>query len=76
MMREESVFSIRAYHKSDLALLYHPGMCGRSAMNKMRRWINRNSELKRRMKEAEVSPLTHQYTPRQVAILVEFLGEP
>lgn len=75
-MKEEPKFVIKSYLKADLALMYHPSMTQRGAMTKMRRWINLNSELKKRMTEAQVSALTHQYTPRQVAILAEFLGEP
>ena len=75
-MEEEHKFIIKSYHKGDLALMYHPCMTQAAAMGKMRRWINLNPDFKKRMKEAEISPLTHRYTSRQVAILVEFLGEP
>ena len=75
-MEEERIFIIKSYHKADLALMYHPGLSAVAAMGKMRRWINRNPELKRRMHEVQVSVLNHSYTPREVAIIVEFLGEP
>ena len=75
-MEEESKFIIRSYHKIDLAQMYSPGVKADSAARKMRRWINRNAELKRRLEEVQINALNHTYTPRQVAILVEFLGEP
>jgi len=75
-MEENLKFVVKGYYKADLALMYHPGMSARCAMGKMRRWINRNTELKRKMLEAQVSALNHKYTPKEVAILVEFLGEP
>lgn len=75
-MEEESIFTVKSYHKADLALMYHPGLSATAAMGKMRRWINRNAELKRKMGEVQVSVLNHTYTPKEVAILVEFLGEP
>jgi len=75
-MEEESKFIIRSYHKIDLAQMYSPDVKADSAARKMRRWINRNAELKRRLEEIQINALNHTYTPRQVAILVEFLGEP
>ena len=75
-MEEEKIFVIKGYHKADLARMYHPDLSAHAAMGKMRRWINRNAELKRRMQEVQVSVLNHTYTPKEVAILVEFLGEP
>ncbi len=73
---KETPFIIKSYHKADLALMYHPGLTVAAAMNKMRRWINRNTELKRRMKAVRTSPQNHTYAPVEVAILVKFLGEP
>ena len=75
-MEEESKFVIRSYYKTDLAQMYHPNVKVASAMRKMRRWINRNAELKRRLQEVQINALNHSYTSKQVAILIEFLGEP
>lgn len=76
IMEEEFVFPIKGYHKADLALMYHPNLSARAAMGKMRRWINRNAELKKRLMEVQINLLNHTYTPKEVAIIVEFLGEP
>ncbi len=75
-MEKEPKFGIRGYQKSELAQMYHPNVKATSAMRKMNRWINRNKELKRRLSEVQVSLMNHKYTSREVAILVEFLGEP
>lgn len=75
-MEKEVKFVIRGYHKADLALMYHPNMSATAAMGKMRRWINRNARLKEKLLEVQISALNHTYTPKEVAILVEFLGEP
>jgi hypothetical protein len=76
MIKEEEKFVIRSYYKEELAVKYHPGIKPKSAMDKMRRWISMNPELNRKMIEAQICAQSHSYTPRQVAILVEFLGEP
>jgi hypothetical protein len=73
---KEHEFIIKPYLKEDLAMMYHPQMQPKAAMAKMRRWINLNPELKRRVQEAQISVQTHHYTSRQIAVLVEFLGEP
>lgn len=75
-MEKESKFTIKSYYKTELALMYHPHLSGHAAIVKIRRWINRNPELKRRLQEVQVSPMNHTYTPKEVAIIVEFLGEP
>jgi hypothetical protein len=76
IMEREEKFVIRPYLKEELAVKYHPHMQPKAAMGKMRRWINMNPELKRRLTEAQIGIRPHSYTPRQVSILVEFLGEP
>jgi hypothetical protein len=75
-MEKEEKFVIRPYLKEALAVKYHPDMQPKAAMRKMRRWINLNPELKRKLTEAQMGIRPHYYTSRQVAILVEFLGEP
>jgi hypothetical protein len=75
-MEKEPEFEIKVYLKEELAVMYHPHMEPKAAMKKMRQWINLNPELKKRMKEAQLCAQMHWYTPKQVAILVEFLGEP
>jgi len=76
IMKEEVEFIIKGYHKAELAQMYHPDMSVPSAMCKMRRWINRNAKLKRKLMEVQVSGQNHAYTPREVGVIVEFLGEP
>lgn len=70
------MFPIKGYLKAELALMYHPEMTQAAAMGKMRRWINRSATLKERLQAVEVNKLNHRYTPKQVAILVDFFGEP
>lgn len=73
---EKEKFVIRTYFKTDLAALYHPGMSTEGALRKMRRWINRQPELKAQMEALQLSPTDRQWTPRQVHLIVKFLGLP
>lgn len=69
-------FIIKAYLKVELAMLYHSHMSPEGALRKMKRWINRCQELKTELERLQVSPSDHQYTPKQVALLVKHFGEP
>ena len=64
-------FKIHAYGKSELAMLYFPGDGKKEALNKFRTWLQRNRRLK-----GFVSRQSNYYTPKQVKIIVEELGEP
>lgn len=56
--QEEREFVIKPYPKEKLATMYHPQLCPKAAVGKMRRWINLNPELKRKMEEARVCAQT------------------
>ena len=72
----EQRFVIKTYLKCELALLYNPYMSPEGALRKMRRWINRQPELKAQMDVLQVSRTDRQYTPMQVRLIVKYLGEP
>lgn len=64
-------FVIRAYGKSELAMLYLPHHTEKAAMNLFRTWIKANPRLsKLKIKKGKY------YLPYQVKIMVEELGEP
>ncbi|NDV84276.1 DUF4248 domain-containing protein [Bacteroides sp. 51] len=73
---KEDKFVIKAYLKVELARLYNPHMSDEGALRKMRRWINHQPQLKARMDSLQLSPSDRQYTPKQVRLIVEYLGEP
>lgn len=75
-MEEEQKFIIRTYGKAELAHLYNPYMPIVSAMRKMRHWIKRNRKLAEGLNAAGANTYDHAYTPRQVALIAQFLGEP
>lgn len=69
-MKEEK-FVIRAYGKSELAMLYFPKDSEKAAMNKLRNWLKINPRLK-----YLVNKESKCYTPKQVQEIVEEVGEP
>lgn len=72
----ENQFVVRTYLKVELAKLYNPHMSDEGALRKMRRWINHQPELRKQMRALQISPSDRQYTPRQVRLIVQHLGEP
>ena len=69
-MKEEP-FTIRAYGKGELAMIYFPMLAPESAANKFRTWLKLNPRLKHL-----VSRRSNDYTPKQVKLIVDELGEP
>lgn len=76
IMLEEPDFEIKAYLKSDLARLYFPCFSSEAAMRKLRRWINFNGELSRRLNDGPEGKNDRLYSKRQVTLLVHFLDVP
>ena len=67
----DETFTIRAYGKSELAMMYFPNSIKETAMKKMKYWLNLNPNLR------NLKPLRAKfYTPKQVQLIVEELGEP
>ena len=68
---KEKEFKIHAYGKSELAMLYFPGDNKELALKKLRCWFAKNKNLKH-----FVSREKKYFTPKQVKIIIEELGEP
>lgn len=64
-------FTIRAYGKSELAMMYFPDLTKETAMKKFRFWLSLNPRLKKL-----VSKKIRSYTPKQVRLITEEFGEP
>lgn len=62
--------------KSELAALYFPELASHQACNRLRRWIIRCTELHDRLRETGYRPEQWILTPRQVALIARYLGEP
>lgn len=66
-----------SYYHTEIALLYFPDAPSKkSAARKLTKWIKKDFMLKERL--ALVGYVTRQriFTPKQIQVLYEFLGEP
>lgn len=72
----EKPFPIHSYSKGELALLYCPGIQQQSAVDKLNEWINTYPGLKERLIAIGLQKRNRIYTPAQVRLIVEALGEP
>jgi hypothetical protein len=72
----EKAFVIRSYGYGELALLYFPNSTKKSATTQLRRWIRRNGELQRTLNQMGFTERQRILTPRQVEVVVQFVGEP
>lgn len=66
----------RSYYKSELALLYFPGSDPHAATCRLMGWIRRCDELRARFDACHSSKYAKFFTPKEVALIVEYLGEP
>lgn len=73
---ENSPFIIRSYSKSELAMLYSPYITPKAAVRKLNRWIAIKPGLLEHLHDSGMLPNAKCYTPLQVYIIVEALGEP
>lgn len=72
----EKGFKIRSYGYAELAQIYFPSVTKKSASVQLRRWIVRNRKLAASLEEAGFHPGQRLMTPKQVELLVDFLGNP
>lgn len=77
-MKEESEdrFIVRGYGKGELAMLYMPGICRSGALKQFNRWIERNTRLTAELIETGYDGTERIFTPKQVELIVEYIGEP
>ncbi|MDD4822703.1 MAG: DUF4248 domain-containing protein [Bacteroidales bacterium] len=69
-------FRIRCYSKTELALLYTPNRRKEHVWRMMHNWITRCKPLHKALIESGMKPSTRILSPRQVQLIVEYLGEP
>lgn len=72
----EARFRIRTYGKGELALCYISGVCQQTAVNQFNEWIHRAPGLEQRLLDTGMSRTGRRYTPAQVKLIVNVLGEP
>ena len=72
MRMTDETFTIRAYGKSELAMMYFPNSSSkRSALRKLQHWISINPRL-----SALVGSSGNYFTPKEVQLIVDEVGEP
>lgn len=68
---------VKQYRKSELALLYFPDcQTKEGALANLKSWIKGNSDLTAALKACGMPPRNKSFTPKEVALIFEFLGEP
>lgn len=73
---KENTFRVKSYSKTELARMYNPCMCDRSAQYTLMQWIDHNIELTKQLIKTGFRKADRTFTPKQVEIIVEHLGEP
>ena len=69
-------FHVRTYTKEELAMLYNPTFCITNALNTLSAWIRMNKPLSEELKAVGYNRYRRSFTPREVSLLVKYLGEP
>ena len=72
----EKPFRIHSYSKGELASLYCPTIQQQSAVDKLNEWINAYPGLKENLETIGLRRNSRSYTPAQVRMITEALGEP
>ena len=69
-------FKIRTYGRTELAQLYWPGLCPQAAFRKLSQLIDFHPTLRRELRALVPSDKVRTYTPAQVQLIYNALGEP
>ena len=68
---------IRSYRKSELALLYFPdSQTKEGALSNLKSWIRGNKELTAELNKCGMAPRQKTFTPKEVALIFKYLGDP
>lgn len=69
-------FIIRSYSKQELAMLYFPLVSPHVAVNRMTGWFRRCRPLSEALTAIHYNKRAKFFTPREVALIIDFIGEP
>ncbi len=70
-------FEIRSYGKSELAMLYFPkAQTPGGALSNLNFWIRRCTDLHAALRACGMARKAKAYTPKEVALIIYYLGEP
>lgn len=76
MKRDDNEFRIRTYGRTELALAYFPELTPDAAWRKLRGWIELNPTLRQQLCSRPRLGRLRTFTPRQVQLIADELGEP
>ena len=68
--------TMKEYGRTELAQRYCPLLTPDAAWRKLKRWINLNTELTAQLRELGYTPSQRSFTPKMVASIFYYLGEP
>jgi hypothetical protein len=74
--REDYEMEITSMTKTELAMLYAPDLTPHSAVNRLARWMACNPLLMAALRRTGYRKTARRFSPRQVALIVRYLGEP
>ena len=75
-MEKKTIDKSRIYGHTELAMLYFRDIQPKSASTQLTRWINRDIELYEELLLAGDRKGQRLYTPLQLSILIDHLGDP
>lgn len=67
---------LRTYGRTELAQCYNPQLSPDAAWRKLRQWIALAGNLEERLAQAGYHPGQRTFTPKQVEMIVQALGDP
>lgn len=73
---DEKEFKVKSYGKSELASLYLPDITSGSATTLLMKWIQKSPGLVEALADKGLQPLDRRFTPAQVQLIVNAIGEP
>ncbi len=70
-------FKVRTYGRTELAILYSPELSPESAFRRLKQWIIKSPQLSAQfVHDGKLRSSARTFTPAQVKMIVEILGEP
>lgn len=69
-------YPIKQYTKKELGLMYFPDSTPETARHHLMNWIKRNCSLLDALQKAGYNAYAHDFSPRQIRLIFEYLGEP
>lgn len=67
---------VRSYGRTQLAKIYFPDMSRDAAYRKLKSWITGCKDLMQELAKLGYNWHNRSFTPAQVAVIYEYLGEP